>query len=197
MDAVKKGQWGKWKPMWLLGVELHNSVVGILGFGRIGYGVARRLKPFGVSRLVYSDVAPMGYAADLGAEYVTFDEMIRESDFVCICCNLTPQTKHKFNQKVFEKMKNTAILINTGRGGVIQHDDLYEALKNNVIGGAAIDVTEPEPLPKDSPLLQLPNCIVAPHMGSNTWPARNMMSTTTAKNILAVFHREDLVGEVV
>lgn len=195
--AVKKGEWGKWKPMWLLGTELSQRTVGILGLGRIGYGVARRLRPFGVKTILYSDVCQVGYASDVGAEYVDFERLAEESDIICICCQLTPQTRHKFNKSIFQKMKKSAILINTGRGGVINHDDLYDALSSNQIFAAGLDVTEPEPLPKDHRLLTLDNCIVLPHMGSNTWDARNHMSETAAKNILSVFHDKQAVGEVV
>lgn len=193
---MKNGEWGKWKPMWLCGMELSQKTVGILGLGRIGYGVARRLKPFGVRRMLYHDVCHVAYADDIGAEYVDFSTMLKESDFICICCNLTPQTRHKFNKGAFKQMKSNAILINSGRGGVIQHDDLYEALTSGEIAAAGLDVTEPEPLPADHPLVSLPNCIVLPHMGSNTWDSRNSMSETAANNILAVFEDKQAVGLV-
>lgn len=196
VEAVEKGQWGLWKPMWLCGIEMSQRTLGILGFGRIGYGVARRLKPFGIKRIIYNDVCKVAYADDIGAEFVDFDTMCKEADVICICCNLTPQTRHKFNKTTFEKMKKSAIIINTGRGGVINHDDLYEALKSGQIFAAGLDVTEPEPLPADHPLISLHNCIVLPHMGSNTWDSRNSMSETTGKNILAVFNSEIPVGAI-
>ncbi|CAC5419172.1 GRHPR [Mytilus coruscus] len=195
--AVHGGEWGKWKPMWLCGVELTNKTVGILGLGRIGYGVAKRLKPFGIERIIYHDVCRVSYADDIGATYVDFSTLLNDSDIICICCNLTPQTKHKFNTKAFEKMKKSAVLVNSGRGGVIQHDDLYEALRTNSIAAAGLDVTEPEPLPKDHPLLTLNNCIVLPHMGSNTWESRNSMSEIAANNIMAVLNGTTAVGEVI
>ena len=182
--------------MWLCGIELSNKTVGILGFGRIGFRVAKHLKPFGIERIIYSDVCHMSYADDIGATYVQFSELLKESDIICICCNLTPQTRHRFNKKAFEKMKNTAILINSGRGGVIQHDDLYDALLSKTIAAAGLDVTEPEPLPKDHRLLTLSNCIVLPHMGSNTWESRNSMSEIAAQNILDIFHGKTPVGQV-
>lgn len=194
--AVHGGEWGKWKPMWLCGVELSNKTVGILGLGRIGYGVAKRLKPFGIEKIIYSDVCRMSFADDIGATFVDFPTLLKDSDIVCICCNLTPQTRHRFNKKAFEMMKKSAILVNSGRGGVIQHDDLYEALFSNKIAAAGLDVTEPEPLPKDHPLLTLENCIVLPHMGSNTWESRNSMSEIAAQNILSIFHGKSAVGEV-
>ncbi|KAK3088344.1 hypothetical protein FSP39_017907 [Pinctada imbricata] len=195
-QAVKKGEWGKWKPMWLCGVELTKKTVGILGLGRIGFGVAKRLKPFGISRLIYHDVCAMTEADDIGASFVKFEELIQESDIICICCNLTPQTKHVFNMKTFKKMKPSAILINSGRGGVVHHDDLHEALTSGEIAAAGLDVTEPEPLPYDHPLVNLNNCVVLPHMGSNTWESRNAMSETASQNILDVLNGKRAVGEV-
>lgn len=196
VQAVKDGQWGKWKPMWLCGMELTHKTVGILGLGRIGYGVARRLKPFGVEKILYHDVCRVCYADDVGAVFVEFDKLLAESDIVCICCNLTPQTKHKFNKSAFKLMKNHAILVNSGRGGVIHHGDLLEALVSGEIAAAGLDVTEPEPLPADHPLVHLENCIVLPHMGSNTWDSRNSMSETTANNILSIFNGKPAVGLV-
>ncbi|XP_046360047.1 glyoxylate reductase/hydroxypyruvate reductase-like [Haliotis rufescens] len=196
IQAVKSGEWGPWKPMWLCGTEMSNKTIGIYGLGRIGYGVARRLKPFGGKKIIYNDVVKVSYADDIGAEYVSFETLLEEADCICICCNLTPQTKHKFNAAAFKKMKQTAILVNSGRGGVIQHDDLYDALVNKDITAAGLDVTEPEPLPSNHKLVSLNNCIILPHMGSNTWESRNSMSLTTAKNILSVFHKEKVFGEV-
>lgn len=197
VDAVKQGEWGKWKPMWLCGMEMVHRTVGILGLGRIGFGVARRLKPFGVSKIVYHDVCKVSYADDVGAEFVTFDQLIEESDVICICCNLTPQTKHKFNKSTFKKMKKHAILINSGRGGVVHHDDLYDALTSGEISAAGLDVTDPEPLPASHPLVRLHNCIILPHMGSNTIDSRNSMAETAANNILACFDNKNAVGDVI
>ncbi|KAH3790233.1 glyoxylate reductase/hydroxypyruvate reductase-like [Dreissena polymorpha] len=194
--AVKEGKWGKWKPMWLCGIELTQRTVGILGLGRIGYGVARRLKPFGVKNIVYHDVCKVSYADDVGATFVDFDTLLRDCDIICICCNLTPQTRHIFNKEAFKAMKKEAIVINTGRGGVINHDDLYDALTNDEIFAAGLDVTEPEPLPADHPLVSHPKCIILPHMGSNTWDSRNQMSETAAKNIHSAFLKEVAVGDV-
>lgn len=182
--------------MWLCGMELAQKTVGILGLGRIGYGVARRLKPFGVKSIIYHDVCRVGYADDIEADFVEFEKLLAESDVICICCNLTPQTRHKFNSSAFKMMKNHAILVNSGRGGVIDHDHLYDALVSGEIAAAGLDVTEPEPLPADHPLVHLQNCIVLPHMGSNTWDSRNSMSETTANNIISIFHDKPAMGLV-
>lgn len=195
-QAVKNDEWGPWKPMWILGTGLAKHTVGILGFGRIGYGVARRIKAFDVTKIIYNDIVESSYAKELGAEFVDLETLLKESDLICICCNLTPQTHFLFNKENFKKMKKNAILINTSRGGVINHDDLHEALVNKEISAAGLDVTDPEPLHADHPLNHLPNCIVTPHMGSNTWVARNNMSLNAAKNIIDVFEDKEPVGKI-
>ena len=190
VDAVRTGEWSSWKPMWLCGTNMMNKTIGIFGFGRVGFGVARRLKPFGIKEIVYSDVRPMEYAKDI-ASFVSFEDLLSQSDILCICCALTPITKHLFNKNNFSKMKKTSVLINTSRGGIVNHDDLYTALTTNQISAAGLDVTEPEPLKSDHPLVLLPNCVVLPHMGTNTTEARNSMCINTAKNILAVLDLAD------
>ncbi|XP_061163580.1 glyoxylate reductase/hydroxypyruvate reductase-like [Saccostrea echinata] len=194
--AVKNGNWGKWRPMWLCGVEMKKRTLGIMGLGRIGYGVAKRMRPFGVGRIVYHDVQKLSYDSDFGGEYVEFEDLAKESDILCICCNLNPQTKHLFNKDTFQIMKNSAILINTGRGGVINHVDLFDALTSNQIAAAGLDVTDPEPLPVDHPLLTLNNCVILPHMGSNTWESRNRMAEIAAENVITVLNNGHPKGEV-
>ncbi|KAK3731018.1 hypothetical protein RRG08_066034 [Elysia crispata] len=196
VEAVKTGKWGDWKPHWLCGTELTGSTLGIYGLGRIGFNVGRRLKPFGFSKIFYTDVHEVSYAKDIDAEFIDFDGLIEKCDFICVCCNLTPQTQHMFNGETFKRMKNNAILINTGRGGVIKHDDLVEALKNGDITAAGLDVTEPEPLPKDHPLVLMNNCVILPHMGSNTWDSRNAMAEIAARNCIAAISGQTPEGQV-
>ncbi|XP_076451460.1 glyoxylate reductase/hydroxypyruvate reductase-like [Babylonia areolata] len=195
--AVRNGQLREWRPTWLAGHQLSNSVVGIFGLGRIGYGVAKRILPFAPSKILYHDVVETSFAKDVQAIYCKeLEDMLMQLDFLCICCNLTPQTRHRLCMATFSIMKNTAIIVNTGRGGVINHEELVVALENGVIGGAAVDVTEPEPLPKDHPLVHLNNCAVTPHMGSNTWDSRNQMSLLAAECIISVFNKEKPKGMV-
>ena len=196
IDAVKDGLWTTWKPMWLLGFELIDKSVGILGLGRIGFGIAQRLQAFKVANIYYSDVKEVPYAQEVKAIYVTFDEMLCKSDIVCIACNLTDQTRGIFNTESFSKMKRTAVLVNVGRGGVVNHDDLYQALKSRKIGMAAIDVTDPEPLPANHPLMTLNNCVVTPHVASSTWESRNAMSLLTAENMLTILGGNDPAGRI-
>lgn len=185
LAAIKAGQSGPWKPMWCLGNVSMGKTLGIFGFGRVGFGIARRMKPFGTTRIIYCDLFAASYAEGI-AEKVEFDELLRESDILCICCDVTSQTIGMFNKDVFKKMKNTAVLINTSRGVIVNQTDLYDALTNTVIGAAGLDVTEPEPLPVDHPLMTAKNCVILPHMGTNTYEARRAMSINTAKNISAM-----------
>uniref|UniRef100_A0A8C7YY35 Glyoxylate reductase/hydroxypyruvate reductase n=1 Tax=Oryzias sinensis TaxID=183150 RepID=A0A8C7YY35_9TELE len=156
---AKTGGWGTWRTLWLCGHELANSTVGILGLGRIGVAIAERLAPFKVKKFIYTDVAPRPELAKaINAEYVSFDELAKQSDFLAVCCALTPETKEICNKELFSKMKNTSIFINTSRGGVVNQEDLYEALAAGQIAGAGLDVTVPEPLPTNHPLFTLKNC---------------------------------------
>ena len=170
--------------MWLLGHTSMGKTLGIYGFGRVGFGIARRMKPFGVSKIIYTDLFDASYANGI-ATRVEFDELLRESDIVCVCCAVTPQTIGIFNKSALSKMKKTAVLINTSRGAIVNQEDLHDALTSGVIGGAGLDVTTPEPLPKDHPLMVSPKCVILPHMGTNTIEARVAMSVNTAKNIVA------------
>ncbi|CAG5129083.1 unnamed protein product [Candidula unifasciata] len=183
-EAVVKGEWGPWKPMWILGTEIVNRTLGILGFGRVGFGVARRLKPFGIQRILYHDVSKVTLGDDLQAEYVDLETLFRESDFLIVSCALTGVTKNLINKDVLTKMKPTAILVNTSRGPVVNTEDLLVALKSGQIAGAGLDVTDPEPLPADHPLVHLNNCIITPHLATNSTKARLGMAVNTAKNII-------------
>lgn len=184
--AVRSGAWQTWKPSWMCGQTLHGSVVGLVGLGRIGRTVASCLKPFGVTEVVYSSRSPPSDSETSGlARYVTFDELLRISDFVVVTCSLNESTRKLFKRETFEKMKPTSVFINISRGAIVDQNDLYCALKNKVIWGAGLDVTEPEPLPLNNPLLMLDNCVILPHIGSATLKTRSDMATLAAKNLLA------------
>ncbi|CAG5136244.1 unnamed protein product [Candidula unifasciata] len=183
-EAVVNGEWGLWKPMWICGNEVVNRTLGILGFGRVGFGVARRLKPFGVKKILYNDVIQSSMGAELQAQFVDLDTLFRESDFLVVSCALTGLTRNLINKETFDKMKPSAILINTSRGPVVNTADLVEALRSGQIAGAGLDVTDPEPLPPNHPLINLKNCIVTPHIGTNSTKARLNMALNTARNII-------------
>ena len=183
MDAVKSGEWGTWKPMWLCGPSLHQSNVGIVGLGRIGQAVARRLMPFGINRLLYAGRRKVD--TDFPAEHVPLDTLLEQSDFVIVCCALTPETRGIFNKAAFAKMKKSAIFINISRGLCVNQEDLYDALKSGEILAAGLDVTTPEPLPTDNPLLKLKSCVVLPHIGSASHASRAAMADLSVNNIIA------------
>lgn len=196
---VKNGGWGTWKPLWMCGPTLMGSTVGIVGFGRIGVAVAQRLAPFGVARFIYADVHKKSDSEERmvkpKAEHVDMDTLFKESDFVTAHTALTPETTGMFNKDAFSKMKKNAVFVNTSRGGVVNQEDLYEALKTGQIWGAGLDVTVPEPLPLDHPLLTLKNCVVLPHIGSAEESTREAMAVLAAKNLLAGLAGESLLAQ--
>ena len=183
--AVQNGEWGSWKPMWLCGSGLDGSTVGIVGLGRIGLAVAECLKPFGVSSFLYSGRSQKSHTGSIDAKFVSFNQLLEKSDFVVVCCAYTPQTAGIFNKDAFLKMKSSAIFINTSRGGIVNQEDLYQALVDREIAGAGLDVTTPEPLPTNSPLLTLANCVIVPHIGSATHNTREAMAQLATDNLLA------------
>ncbi|CAG4956187.1 unnamed protein product [Parnassius apollo] len=193
---AKTGGWVSWAPTWMTGPGLAGSTVGIVGFGRIGQAVARRVKSFNTKTILYYNRSEKPEAKEIGAVKVTFDELLMQSDFVICCCALVPETKELFNKTAFEKMKRTAIFINTSRGGTVDQNALIEALQKNTIRAAGLDVTTPEPLPLDSLLFKLKNCVVLPHIGSASIEARNTMSELTANNILAALNGSEMPAEL-
>ena len=146
------------RPQWMLGMEIKGSTVGIVGLGGIGQSIVKRLSGFEVSRFIYTGHGEKSEAAQIGAKFVSFDELLMESDFIFIACPLTSETNHMFNSEAFNKMKSTAVLVNIARGAIVDQDALIDALKNRKILGAGLDVMYPEPLAPNHPLLRLPNC---------------------------------------
>lgn len=195
---VYNGGWKSWSPMWMCGHGLKNSRVGFFGFGRIGQEIAARIVPFKPSLITYTTrSARPDEAAKVNAKHVDFSEMITLSDFIIVCCALTPATKEIFNAEAFNKMKSNCIFINTARGGVVDQKALYEALKSKRILAAGLDVTTPEPLPLDDPLLKLDDIVVLPHIGSADIETRKEMSRITARNILAALKGCEMESEVI
>ena len=190
-EAVKAGRWQTWEPMGFTGPDVYGSTVGIIGLGKIGLAVARRLRGFDV-RLLYHNRSPHAAAAEVGASYVDLDRLLAESDFVSLHCPLTAETRHLIDAGRLRQMKRTAVLINTARGEVVDQDALVEALRQGTIAYAGLDVTTPEPLPADSPLLALPNVTVLPHIGSASIAARERMAMMAAENLLAGLRGERL-----
>lgn len=182
---IETNTWEISGPQWFMGQDIQGSTVGIVGFGGIGQAIAKRLIAFDVGQLIYSGHSPKPQAKELGAEFVSFDELLKRSDFVIIVCPLNEETKEMFNDAAFNKMKPNAILVNVARGGIVDQPALIEALKQGKIFGAGLDVMTPEPLPTDSPLLSLPNCVLLPHVGSATIKTRTAMAILAAENLIA------------
>lgn len=184
-DYVRAGKWETWGPTLLLGHDIHHATIGVVGFGRIGREVAKRATGFDMRILVNDAYQDDAAAAAIGAIYVDLDTLLRESDFVCLNCALTPETRGLIGARELALMKPSAVLINAARGPVVQTDALVDALRARTIALAALDVTDPEPLPKDHPLIGLENCLVVPHIASATIATRNKMATMAATNVLA------------
>lgn len=182
--TVRAGGWKTWGPMTLLGQDIHGAVLGILGMGRIGQAVARRARGFCMKLLYYDVVRQRQAEKELGVEFVEFDRLLAESDFITIHINLTPESYHLMGARQFAKMKKTSILVNTARGPIVDNMTLYEALRDGKIAYAALDVTEPEPLPVDHPLLTLDNVLVAPHIASASVATRTKMGLMAADNLI-------------
>ena len=181
---LRAGRWTTWEPMGWTGPDLHGSTVGIIGLGRIGQAVARRLQGFDV-RLLYHNRHPHPAAKALNAAYVSFETLLAESDFVTLHVPYTPATHHLIDARALSLMKPTAILINTARGGVVDQDALLEALQAGRIRAAGLDVFIPEPLPPDHPLLALPNVTALPHIGSASIATRIKMAQMAVDNLFA------------
>jgi glyoxylate reductase len=188
---VHKGKWKTWGPMLLLGRDLKGATLGLIGFGRIGKAVARRAAGFDM-RVIYYDPKEKKPDRNLKATRVDFETLLEESDFISLHTPLTPDTRHMIDSEAFSKMKPGAVLVNTSRGPVVDPDALYEALKEKHIFGAGLDVTEPEPIPMDSPLLTLDNLVIVPHIASASTTSRNMMSWMAAQNLIAGLRGERL-----
>ncbi|XP_057316420.1 glyoxylate reductase/hydroxypyruvate reductase-like [Hydractinia symbiolongicarpus] len=183
-DTAKFGEWKTWCPFSNLGTGLRGSTVGIVGLGRIGTATAKRLVPFGVSRFVYTCRSEKQEAArTINASYVSFDDLLSQSDFVIVCCSMNPTTQELFDKDAFSKMKSNSILVNIGRGGMVNQDALVDALTEKKIKGAGLDVTTPEPLPVEHPLFKLKNCVILPHIGSAEEQTRTDMTVLAARNL--------------
>jgi phosphoglycerate dehydrogenase-like enzyme len=180
-DAVRSGNWPTWSPGTFLGHDVAGATLGIVGSGRIGRAVARRGEGFGMEIL---------HNARSGG--TPLDELLRRSDYVSIHAPLTPETRGLIGERELGLMKPTAILVNTARGELVRTDALERALREGRIGGAALDVTDPEPLPAGHPLLGAPNVLVVPHIGSATTATREKMAAMAADNILAALAGEHM-----
>ncbi len=182
---VQEGRWKTWGPMLCLGYDLHGATLGLVGLGRIGSAVARRATGFEMRILYYDVDRQPRLEEELGLIYADLETVLRESDFISLHTPLTPETYHMIGAKQFKMMKRTAVLVNTSRGQVVDQKALYQALVSGELAGAGLDVTDPEPISAEDPLLTLDNCVVVPHIASASVASRTLMATIAAENLVA------------
>lgn len=189
-DYVRDGRWTQWEPDLLLGYDLHGTTVGIIGLGRIGQAFARRAAGFGM-RIVYTQRHQNAEAErDLGVTYRNLEQLLAESDHVVVLCALTEETRGLIDADALGSMKRTATLVNAARGPIVDTQALTEALAEGVIAAAGLDVTDPEPIPADHPLVALSNCFIVPHIGSASVRTRVHMAEMAAANLIAGLNGE-------
>jgi lactate dehydrogenase-like 2-hydroxyacid dehydrogenase len=184
-DDARAGRWSNWDPIGWLGADLNGATVGIVGMGKIGSAVAQRLNGFD-TKIIFSDKSQLPEKEKgLNAKQVDLDELLETSDFICLHVPLNNETKGLIDSQAIRKMKSSAILINAARGAVVDTNALVHALQNKTIRAAALDVTDPEPLPPDHPLYKLENCLITPHIGSATENTRRKMAVIALENLHA------------
>jgi glyoxylate reductase len=192
MDYVRQGKWRSWGLTLLLGQEVYGKTLGLIGLGRIGQAVAKRARGFDM-KILYTDRNRIREAEDeLGVEYRSLKELLQESDYVSLHVSLNDETRGLMGPREFALMKPSAVLINTARGPIVDQQALYEALKDGRIAYAALDVTDPEPIPPDDKLLSLPNIIILPHIASATGVTRAKMCMMAVENLVAGLKGEKL-----
>lgn len=195
-EYVKEGQWKNWAPLLLAGKDIHHKTIGIVGMGRIGEAVAKRATGFNMDILYHNRSRKERAEQELGAKYVSFDDLLEQSDYVVCLAPLTKETKGMFDQKAFEKMKSTAIFVNASRGANVDEEALYKALDNGEIKAAGLDVFAQEPISSDHPLLQLENVVALPHIGSSSEETRKNMMELCFDNIQRVWNGQEAKTKV-
>jgi glyoxylate reductase len=193
---TRAGKWKTWGLTVLLGQDIFGATLGLVGLGRIGAAMAKRARGFEMRVLYYDPNRREDLEKQLGITYADLDTLLHQADFVSIHTPLTPETRRLVNADFLRKMKSTAMLVNTSRGPVVDQAALYIALRDGVIAGAALDVTDPEPIAMNDPLLTLENCIIAPHIASASVTTRTKMATMAAENLLAGLRGEHLPNPV-
>ena len=189
-NFVKEGRWAQ-RPSNIKGFDLSRRTLGIIGMGAIGVSISRRARAFGMT-VVYHNRNQRIDDKIHKTTYMELDDLLATSDVVCVMAPLTDETYHMCDEAFFKKMKNTALFVNVGRGPIVDTEALINALQTGEIDYAALDVTDPEPLPADHPLLSVENCLIVPHIGSYTDRTRYDMSILTADNIIAGVHKKPL-----
>ncbi len=192
MEDVVEGRWGEWDPLALVGWDLHGSTLGIIGLGRIGRAVARRAAGFGMKVLYTKPTRDESAESELGVEFRSFRSLLAEADHVAVLTSLNSGTHHLIDGHALSLMKPTSTLVNASRGQVVDTDALVKALTDGRIASAGLDVTDPEPIPPDHPLVSLPNCFVVPHIGSATVWTRILMADRAAENLTAALNGDQM-----
>jgi glyoxylate reductase len=192
VQNIYDNHWNDWEPMGFLGPDLNGKTLGIYGMGRIGYYFAALCHRAFSMKVIYHNRNESSNASDINARFVSFDDLADKSDFISVHAPLSSENQYIFNEYFFSKMKPEAVFINTSRGGLVEHNDLYQALANKQIFAAGLDVTEPEPVANDYPLLGLDNCIITPHIASATFEARKAMAKCVVDNILEFLNSGNL-----
>ncbi len=192
-QSIVNGNWNWYEPTANLGIELYGKTLGIFGLGKIGFELAKKCKAAFDMSIIYNNRHHNEEAErELDATYVSFDSLLTRSDVLSVHANLSEETRGLFDKEAFRKMKPTSLFINTGRGALHKETDLLEALQNKIIWGAGLDVTNPEPMIKDNPLLTMPTVCVLPHIGSATAETRDEMAILAARNVIAGLKNEPL-----
>jgi len=182
---VREGRWGGWSPTLMIANDVFGKTMGIVGMGRIGQAIARRAKGFNMTLLYHTRNRRPEAEAAHGVQYRTYDRILAESDILVFVLPLSPETRHMVNDAAFAKMKKTAMVINVARGPIVDPKALYRALSTGRITAAALDVTDPEPIRKDDPLLELDNLLITPHVATSTWETRREMTRVAVANLLS------------
>ncbi|MDE0644146.1 MAG: D-glycerate dehydrogenase [bacterium] len=191
-EEVVDGSWGEWDPMGLVGQDISGTTLGIVGLGRIGQAIARRAVGFGMRILYTKRSRDHQVEKELGVEYRTLSELLGEADHVVVVTSLHAGTHHLIDREALAMMKPTATLVNAARGPVVDTEALVEALTDHTIGAAGLDVTDPEPIPADHPLVALPNCFIVPHIGSASVRTRIRMAERAAQNLVAALENRKM-----
>ncbi|MGP4038727.1 2-hydroxyacid dehydrogenase [Gracilibacillus sp. D59] len=197
VDYVENNKWVTWSPMQLTGRDVFGATLGIIGMGRIGSALARRAKGFNMKILYHNRSRSLEHERELGVQYVEFEELLKTSDFICVMVPYSEETKNLIAERQFQLMKDTCILVNTSRGGIVNEDALYYALTNHQIWAAGLDVFEEEPIDKSNRFVSLPNVITLPHIGSASIATRLKMEEVAAENLLRVLQNKPPMYRVI
>ncbi len=195
-DYLRRGEWGSWSMMQLTGQDIYGATMGIIGLGRIGEALVKRAKGFDMKVLYHNRTRKLEKEQELGIHYVELKDLLEQSDYVCLLLPYSPEAHHLIGKEELSLMKNDAILINSGRGGLVDEDALFHALKEGEIWAAGLDVFEQEPVPVDHPLLTLPNVVTLPHIGSASVKTRMRMAHLAADNMINVLKGNEPITPV-